>query len=178
MHLRRVMTTLVLSTLLLSACSADPATPEGLPTPTPAPTGAESAESDGPVAEPEPETAKEFIRRWPVVETAMINSGETEDYRAMTDGCQACAALADQVQGFYANGGYAKTDGWEVFSVRSVKKSQGTQFKVTILATPTRFKRTGSSRVERLEGGPRRYFVTVRANKDGWILDDLMDLGR
>ncbi|MGL5825395.1 MAG: hypothetical protein ACRCYU_11355 [Nocardioides sp.] len=41
-------------------------------------------------------TAEEFIRLWDRVGTDVINTGDTEVYRAITEGCQSCRLFDEE----------------------------------------------------------------------------------
>lgn len=171
------------SALLLFAvvgCTeADRPTATPTPSATPkAPTPSATPSAPEPTERTEPETAKQFIRRWPLVETEMINTGETAAYRGFTRGCQPCQRLAGQIEGFYGSGGYAKTQGWVIQSIKGAGRASGLlEFTVKTRAQATEYQAAATATVERLPGGPRSYQVILKKGTRGWTLFDAVDLG-
>jgi hypothetical protein len=152
-----------------SAPSASPSVQQ--PTPSASPSEPETSR---------PETAREFIRRWPVVETKMINTGETAKYRAIYDTrCRACERLARRVQEIYANGGYARTAGWEIDSIRHVKVTgaTGRLYVVRTTASPTELRSSADGSVTNLPGGKITHQVTLRKLAGDWRIVEVVELG-
>lgn len=180
--MRRTLTlALVLTGLFLVGCSEDDP-PPALPTPSPAPTVGAFAESDDtePTAEPEPETAKEFIRRWPVVETAMLNTGDSSGYRAISTDCSECQGIADRVDAIYDNGGYIKTRGWTVEDTKrqGPASNEELQLVVRTFAQPTRYQEKAGGPKKRYAGGPITYRVAIKRTTEGWQLASVTELSQ
>ncbi|MFZ2502214.1 MAG: hypothetical protein WAW88_06065 [Nocardioides sp.] len=151
------------------------------PTPTNSASPAESASTTpSPTASPSQvaqETAEEFIRRWPIFEHQMLVTGDTAEYRALTKGCDACKRLADQVEGFYAAGGYVKVSPQRIQSLKTVRLSeQRAVFIVSATSGPTRYRESSDSSEERLPGGPARFQFTLRKAQQGWVLIESVGL--
>lgn len=177
MVLRRIVIALMAGTLLLSGC-ADESKPDSQATVPPSPTVSAVTESAAPEPEPEPEpeTAKEFIRRWPLIETAMINSGETAEYLAFAEGCVPCSALAHRVESFYSRGGFAKTREPKVLAVRRVGGQKSLRFQVSLDEAPTTYRQSRKSPKRRLPGGQATYEISLERSDAAWRLSDVAEL--
>jgi hypothetical protein len=104
------VTALLTAVLLLGGCSDDEPEAAPLPIRSPLPTPPSRSPDPGETVR-EVKTPQEFIRLLNEIETETINTGDTEEYRAITQGCEPCKKTADRIEGFYAKGGYAKTKG-------------------------------------------------------------------
>ncbi|QCC78266.1 hypothetical protein [Nocardioides daphniae] len=98
--------------LLLTGCAKDE----------PKPKFEEPAASPTPT--PVEETAEEFLERWARLDREMQNTGETEEYRAITPGCKACIAYADRVDKIYAAGGEIVAEGKTIQGSSALGTSQ------------------------------------------------------
>lgn len=169
---------MICSLLGLAGCAgADPVASAPTATPTleePAPSASPSAPETV-----EPETAKEFIRRWPVVETEMLNSGQTDPYRRISAQCRACTGIADRVDRIYSKGGFIQTTTWTIRSIKSIGGGErdNKSFLVRTMAPPTRFQETSSGPVKTYPGGPINYQVLLRLRAGRWVLADVVDVG-
>jgi hypothetical protein len=84
----------------------------------------------------------------------MQNTGETDDYLAISEGCRPCRDIASRVQGMFASGGYVKTDGWSIDRV--IDRSGSTGGKVLdlrVTSAPTVLKESRTAKEQTLPGG-------------------------
>jgi hypothetical protein len=170
-HLR-LLAAAVTAGLALSACSDDPEpiltpTPTETPTTTtPSPTESESAE---------PEDPKEFIRRWVDLNTELQNTGETKDFlAASTKNCEPCHAIADRMTTIYSTGGFVRTDGWTVMSIRALNPgaTKHAEFFVRLDSAPTEYRETADGPVESFPGGESLYRFVLTLRGDQWMVSD------
>lgn len=169
---------LLLVALLVAGCSG--ADPQASPETTSSPPVTTSAEPSPSASEPaKHETAREFLENWPIVEHRMFVTGDTAEYRAMTVGCDPCSRLADRIEGFYANGGWVKTQPWVVVDLRKVAGAGSRQtFEVAARIGPARVKESASEPVTRLEGGQPVLRTVVERKRDLWLITDYVELSR
>jgi hypothetical protein len=111
MHVRRTLAALLAAPCLLSACGggssvADP------------PVSSHPTSSAPTIQPPTHESPEHFIRRWAAAEKRMENTGKTGPYLAMSQGCESCTQLANDVSNFYSAGGYVRWDGWQIVSIK------------------------------------------------------------
>ena len=143
-------------TLLLAGCSGDD--PQAGPSPT---TPTQTPLPTAPTPTPEPgelirkvKTAKEFIQLADKAETRMLNTGDTAEYLAISKGCVPCEKTAQRVERFYARGGYVKTKGSRIDSIKRAGTFDGNPaFEVRDTAQPTEYRESKSGPIKRLEGG-------------------------
>ena len=141
----------------------------------------DSAASASPSApeSPEPETAKQFIRRWPLIETEMINTGETAEYRAISGSqCTACTRLAERVDDIYQRGGYAQTSGWQIDSIARAPSADRTErvFVVRTTAATTEFRNSAGAELKTLPGGAITHQITIGKSEE-WLIVEVVELG-
>lgn len=160
----------VACSLALAACSDDSSSTADPPSPT------TSAPSD-PTSSPTEvgESPEEFVRRWVEVSTQMQNTGETRDYLAISSKCRACKAVAEQVAGYFDAGGYVKTDGWTIDSLRlSSADGQGrVTATIHVTSAPTEYKESADSEVQTLKGGEVIELMTIQPADRSWVVFDL-----
>lgn len=159
---------------LTAACTED--------TPPPSPPASSSSTPTSPTPTttsptPQPESAEAFIRRWVEADIRMQNTGDATEYRALSRPCSACQDFADLIEGFYARGGYVKTQGWKVLSLEQVPAStrRRTTYIVTVDSRPTTYKQSESGPIERLPGEKTAYRVSLRAASMTWLITDLIE---
>lgn len=171
MHVRRALALTLAVPLLLSGCSEDEPTPK-IPDPTtssPTPTPDETET-------PEAESAEDFIRRWATVESEMENTGETSEYRSLSDGCRACADLADLVEKYYAAGGYVEWSGWDIRSIKP-RGNSDLVYVVKVQSAPTRYAEKAGGKEKGFEGGPGEHLITLEAVGASWVVADKSEVG-
>lgn len=152
MHVRRAVALAAVVPLLLAGCSDEaeptPKIPESTSS-SPSPT-ATATESET----PEAESAEDFIRRWVEANTRMQNSGEVDEYTALSSDCKPCMQTVNRVEQIYASGGFVRTKGWILKDV--VDKSGGGSVPVLdlwIKSSPTEFQERSDAEVQSLAGG-------------------------
>jgi len=155
--------------LALPSCSDDSSSSAEPPSPTPSSTSSEPSPTQ------EAETPEEFVRRWVEVSNEMQNTGETEAYRSISRGCRPCMAVADQVEGYFEAGGYVKTGGWSITSVKLSKP--GAKGRVTatveVESAPTEYKESADADAQTLEGGSVIELMTIEPLGESWVLSNL-----
>ncbi len=164
------------ATLLLAGCAGDPEAGPPPPSLTPRPTLATVTESPEP--EPEPETAKEFIRRWPVVETAMVTTGDSTEFLSLSDdNCGYCSTLAARITNIYAQGGFVKTTGWTVSKIRRAPGSEAGDHKYELRSRyePSSLKEKETGEVQQLDGGVVTQEVTLIKSDAGWLMGESVE---
>ncbi len=157
--------------LVLTGCqqSADDDEPAGAPSVT------ESVATQSPTPTPsetspvEKESAEDFIRRWAQVEMEMENSGDTEEYLALSPGCRACTDLATTVEGYYAAGGFVNWGGWDIQRIVP-KRGQRLTYQVYVDSRPTKYKARRGAAVSTLKGGPDVKLMRLRRAQGGWVV--------
>jgi hypothetical protein len=155
--------------LVLTACSDDSSSTADPPTPT---TSAPSDPTSSPTEEAE--SPEDFVRRWVDVDREMQNSGDTEEYRKLAPNCRPCNEVADQVEGYYAAGGYVKTDGWTINSASTQSTNeQSAAVTIDVDSAPTEVVEAKGRPVQHLEGGKGKYLITLKADGSSWLVTDL-----
>ena len=161
-------------TCSLAACSDEPqpiieATPSTGPTSDPPPSSTPTATPDP----DEPESAKDFIRRWQKEAFAMQVSGDTGQYLAMASDCESCDILADSVQAIYQDGGFVQLSGsHSVTKLERVGKVGRVSIYEYVLKSPRSEVLDANGAVEnRFTGGTNRYQVNVIRKSGTWLID-------
>lgn len=166
---------LAAAALLLAGCGDD--TPPPTPSSSSVPTSA-SPTTQSPT--PQPESAEEFIRRWVEVQAEMQNSGNTTNFLMLAKDCVPCEKFARTIEGFYGDGGFVRTQGW---TVQTIKQGSSTSprhpvFVVDVISSPTDYKKTRGGKLEHLPGGPARYRFALQREAQLWFVADLMEMPR
>ncbi|MFZ2013727.1 MAG: hypothetical protein WAV00_07900, partial [Nocardioides sp.] len=81
-----------------------------------------SAPSSSPTTQ-QRETPEHFIRRWAAENTRMQDTGHSSKFRSLSVGCRGCTRLADRVDAIYTAGGFIRTGGWQIRSVKVTRQS-------------------------------------------------------
>lgn len=165
---QRVSATLVAITMglaLLAGCAEDEPEPKFEAEPTTAP----STPAD---ANTQKETVKEFLTRWAKVESDMQNTGKTEEYLALSPGCQPCEAFASSLEDMYAKGGYIRTEALSIDKVKRVKGSKQ-QYHVWATQPPTVSRNSATDPEESNKGGSRSYLFSIGRSDEGFAVRDM-----
>lgn len=164
-----------LATLLvvaLAGCSGDDPKPRYAdPSSTPPSSPSSTPPSTPPTTTPpdEPESAKDFLRRWQDEAFDMQTSGDTTAYRAMTRRCADCDAYADQVDSIYKGGGAITAGPSKVKRIHKVGEVDMTLiYEFDVIAGSTQIRDAGGAVVQRLPGGLGRFQVNVEQFADDW----------
>jgi len=155
--------------LSLSACNGDSSS--SADPPSPSPTASTSSVEPSPTEDPE--SPEEFVRRWVDVDREMQNSGDTTEYRQLSAKCRPCLEVADQVEGYYAAGGYVKTDGWSIVSAKTARSHKTASVTIQVLSAPTEVVESEGAQVRRLEGGEGTYLLSLLVADTTWVVTDL-----
>jgi hypothetical protein len=134
--------------------------------------------SSDPTQPPKRESPEHFIRRFYRAEQRMENTGKTKRYALLFNDCRSCHALANQVLGFYAKGGYVRWGGLRIRSIE-VNTSDGKQhaFAVRGVAAPTSYQSSSSGSTQHLEGGKTTELVTLEHAGRSWVVTSFAKLG-
>lgn len=161
------------ATLGLGACGGDDdatADPSAATTATPRTSPiADPYRTEAPTAE----SARQFIERWNTTETAMENTGDSSNYRAMTRGCEPCRKTANQIDAIYDAGGRVLAEGRRILFIRQLPSAEGyTVFRVGFDVGTTRYVERPDADPQSFPGGKRTYqFELKRAG--AWRLTNL-----
>jgi hypothetical protein len=135
-----------------------------------------SPSSSSPTSAPHRETPEHFIRRWTQAEEKMENTGQTDEYLALSRHCRPCSALAKEVKGFYKAGGYVRWGGW---TIKSMTKSTGdgelVTFTVRIDSAPTEYKEASDGPTRHLAGGLSTELLTLQKSSTGWLMHNTVE---
>lgn len=153
-----------LSAFLLSGCGQDDPQPRFAAQTTPA-VGESASPAPSESVVPDDETPEEFIRRWNKLDHAMHNTGETEDFSAVSSKCEPCMDVADRVAAYYAAGGSVEWAGREITGIQRLGRGA---FDVRFESAPVRVKKSADQAAERLEGGPGRMRFVLE-KRDGFF---------
>lgn len=165
---KRVSATLVAITMglaLLAGCAEDDPEPKFEAEPTTAP----STPADANIQK---ETVKEFLTRWAKVESEMQNTGKTEEYLALSPGCQPCEAFASSLEDMYAKGGYIRTEALSIDKVTRVKGSKQ-QYRVWTTQPPSVFRDSAADPEESNDGGSQLYLMSVGRSTAGFEVNGM-----
>ncbi len=159
MHVRRALALTVVVPLLLAGCSDDEPTPK-MPDPppssssTPSPSETETAEA---------ESAEEFIRRWVGGGRRDADTGETAEYRTLSEGCRACEDSPTVWSSTTRRAATSKWDGWTDSRIRSRREWSET-FRSSRLGANRRSSKAGG-KAKTLPGGPGQHRNHARAER-------------
>ncbi|GAB3038819.1 hypothetical protein GCM10011376_34210 [Nocardioides flavus (ex Wang et al. 2016)] len=166
MHVRRALALTLAVPVLLAGCSDDPE-----PTPKmPESTSSSPSPSPTETKEPEAESPEEFIRRWAAIEAEMENTGDTSEYRALSERCRACNKLADLVEQYYRAGGFVEWDGWTIRSIRA-QGDEGT-YLVRVNSAPTRYVEKSGGKEKFFPGGSGAHLIRLAPAGSSWKVVD------
>lgn len=164
----------LLAALALGACDDEPPPPnpsESATLPT-SPSPSESSSSP-----PEAESPQEFIRRWIGLQTGMQNTGETEEFRQASRGCQPCDSFADRVDRIYAAGGYVTTDGWTPTSFQRVsQQGEVVVYRVAIRNALTTYAEKKGGPDKTLPAGDGLIEFTLRGSSGAFVVSGLIEV--
>lgn len=155
--------------IILAGCSNDAPAPRALRSSgstdaVDSPTPPKSPSSAG------PRTPTAFIRHWVVVKNKMFDSGNTDNFRALSQRCIGCNQLADEIDKIYRDGGYVRSRGWDVVSLELLKRvSHGTVFDLVVDSAPQVYKTSRNGSVMRYPGdASQRWRIQVRMQGAGY----------
>jgi hypothetical protein len=163
----------------LTACNGEASSTAG-PDPTPSPSVTGSPSDPSPSHSPDTQTPEEFVRAWVAEYNAMQNSGDTEKFRSMSRRCEPCSAVADRMDRYYEAGGYVKTEGFIIKSLRVSKPNGKGQRAVTINvdASPVEYVEEEGGAVQTLPGGSPTYEVDVEPRGRTWNVFEIFQKAR
>lgn len=172
----RGLVALLVTLVALAGCN-DPSPPQPTPT-TSTPTTSSPTMSESTSPSPQPETAEQFIRRWVEMSNQMQNTGEVRSYLAVSRRCRACENVAKRIKTIYAAGGYVRTEGWTIVSIKNEGRvGHRRTFRVVVDSAPTEYVESSTGDVMHLAGGSglveRLEIAKVR---DSWRVTDLGEI--
>jgi hypothetical protein len=171
MRVRRTLAALLAAPCLLSACGggssvADP------------PVSSHPTSSAPTIQPPTHESPEHFIRRWAAAEKRMENTGKTGPYLAMSQGCESCTQLANDVSNFYSAGGYVRWDGWQIVSIKHyADHGHRRAFAMRARAGATQYKESTSGELQTLAGGLATDVVALARTDTSWRVVGFTKLG-
>lgn len=156
------------ATLVLGACSDDPPEPKPLDPPS-------SSTSESPTAPPTSEppnasTPEQTIREFVRLKTALEKTGDAAEFRAISYNCEFCRSYAARVEKIYERGGFVRTQGWQLRSVRrasALETKPERTYKIVIDNPVTRLKKREGARVETLPAGKAAELLIALVQVDG-----------
>jgi hypothetical protein len=99
----------------------------------------------------------------------MENTGKTGPYLRMSRGCKACQQLANDIQRFYSDGGYAKWGGWHILSIsREAPDGSSLVFDVRVNSRATTYRESSAAPIKHLQGGLATHQMTIEPASGGW----------
>jgi hypothetical protein len=169
---------LAVAALMLAGCTDDASSTATPADPTSPPTTASTSAEPSPT--PDDETPEEFVRRWVAEYNAMQNSGDTETFRGISRKCETCIAVADRMDRYYGAGGYVKTDGLTIQTLRVSKPNDKGQRAVTIAveAAPVEYVEKQGGQVQSLPGGSPTYQLSLTPRGKTWNVFEIFQKAR
>jgi hypothetical protein len=147
--------------------------------------GGDSSVADPPVASspssptssapPAHETAEHFIRRWVAEDTRIQQTGDTAQFRTMSDGCKGCVRLANLVDRIYKAGGFVHTRGW---TIRAISPIGDHAFDLRVYSAPTTYTMSKGGPARHLPSGPARFQLRLEPAGGGWHVSYLVQVGQ
>jgi len=193
MALKRVGTPVVLTGVLL--CTGLVGCTEENPSPAPLPTqsdqSTESTQSSSPsdTATPSPSetppvlpaaargtsenAAKAFVRYYIGVVNHALRTGNIRPLqRASASACDSCAAVAENIEGVYAEGGYLRGNGWRINALKAVAEQPARRpiMQTGVFVNPQRKVAREGAEEERFDGGQNlmTFFLDRRGSE--WVV--------
>jgi hypothetical protein len=159
--------TVALFLSVLTGCSDDVSSARPPTVPASSPSTSSTAD---PSPTPDEQTPEEFVRAWVAEYNAMQNTGETEKFRSLSLRCKACASVADQMDAIYGAGGYVKTKGWSLTSLRVSKPNGKGQRVVTVEvdSAPIEYVEEAGGPTQSFPGGDSRYELSIAPRTATW----------
>ena len=132
-----------------------------------------SSATSSPTQAPHRESPEHFIRRWAEEDTRIQQTGDTEQFRAMSRDCEGCLKLADLVDHIYQAGGFIRTRGW---TVRRISAESGSLYALDVFSARTTYSKSKGGVVRHLPSGLARFELHVRYMKDSWNVTSLVQV--
>ena len=155
--------------IMPSSPSSSPSTSE----PTSEPTAEPTSEPTEPWQEKSFDGAEAFATHWFDVFSEAMPTGDTSEMREISDPeCANCNAFMDVLQGFYEDGGYYRSKGYEVKQATSIKQYplSKAQVGLSILRHDARAKASATAPVQKETGGTRAYVAELRWTGATWVM--------
>jgi hypothetical protein len=168
MSVRHSAALALVAALVLAGCQDEPE-PRFEPTPSDS-----SSPTDPETDQPEAQTAEEFIREWVELQRDMQNTGKTAEFLAASPGCRSCAATAQLVEGYYASGGFVRTEGRRILDIEAVAVNR--VYDVRVESAPTEYRERRGGRLQEFPGGVTTYRVTLKQVAGAWGLTDEVEV--
>ncbi len=130
-----------------------------------------SPSSSSPTSAPHRETPEHFIRRWTQAEKKMENTGQTDEYLALSRRCAACQKLARTIRTYYSAGGFVKWGGWRILSIQvHAKRLHATTYAVRNRSLPTTYKKSAGAPIQHFSGGITIELLQLERDQGAWNL--------
>lgn len=157
---------------LLAACGEDEK-PELKRTPASETPSASESPSASETPEPQPESAKAFIRRWQKASDEMQVTGKTKSYLQMTTrNCDSCRSVAKSIAEVYEAGGEVRFAGSTIDRLTRIggtKQRQTFEMRLTVPES-TVIERAGAQ-ARTLTGGSGTFVIELKRRGASWKVD-------
>jgi len=172
----RSLAALAVPLVLLVSCTNDDPDPILAPSASPTPTSDEPSPTE--TASEDPESPEEFIERWNDLSTEMQNTGETDAYLELSSRCDACVAVAERVDSYFAAGGFVKTKGWTLNGVERSGPASRPTMTLDVTSSPTSYREATGSRLKRFDGGAYTYELSLATDDNEWAVTSLVEVSQ
>jgi len=154
----------LIALVLLGGCAGD----DLVQVPTAATSSAASAPTAAPArtAKREPETPRQFIRRWFRAYELMISSADSAPFRRISKECADCRGIQRRIDAIFESDGEIFGGEAEIIVIRPVGRSRGSQSWVAEFnAGPTRYRDKPGADMRTLLGGHGGYRFVLRSTR-------------
>ena len=129
--------------------------------------------SSDPTGPPKQESPEHFIRRWAAEDTHIQRTGDTSDFRDMSNGCRGCIKLADLVDRIYSACGFIHTAGWKV---TKISESEHKTFDLYVNSASTTYAKVEGGPVHHLPSGAAHFQLRLKPNGSSWDVTYLVQV--
>lgn len=170
----------VVSAAALTSCADDTEGNEPDPSPPGSSSPASTPTTDEPSTPPDLLSPRETIREFVRVQNAFEASGDPAEFLEMCFRSDYCRKHAELISGIFENGGYVRTRGWQLLSIKPVGdwKDSLVAFDVTVDSGPTEYRTRKGSPVKTLPGGKVTYLINLMRRPDGWKVGHVAEYPR
>ncbi|QBR93743.1 hypothetical protein [Nocardioides euryhalodurans] len=169
---RRLIAAAITGVLLLAGCQDEPQPRFADPPDSPSPSESETS------AVPEAQSPEEVLDAWLATYTEFESTGEPQALRSLSQACATCEEVIRIVVTAHDRGGYLRSDGWSIKGSPSViyERPRATGLRAEVEVSPSRYKATANSPVERGTGGVITMEFDLERTNEGWLVSDFTRL--